>query len=104
MWLMLQQPEPMDLVIGTGVAHSVADFCELAFHRVGLKGSECVTVDPALIRPGDAPLRLANPALARTRLGWTPEVDFQRLVEMMVDYEMGMADGRWRMGAERPPA
>jgi GDPmannose 4,6-dehydratase len=50
--------------------------------------SEYVTVDPALIRPGDAPLRLANPAFARTRLGWTPEVDFERLVAMMVDYEM----------------
>lgn len=92
MWLMLQQPEPMDVVIGTGVAHSIADFCDLAFQRVGLKANEYLTVDPALIRPGDAPLRLANPALARTRLGWTPEVDFERLVAMMVDYEMG--DGR----------
>lgn len=93
MWLMLQQPEPMDLVIGTGVAHSIADFYETAFQRVGLKGSDYVTVDPALIRPGDAPLRLANPTRARTRLGWTPEVDFERLVAMMVDYEMG--NGRW---------
>jgi GDPmannose 4,6-dehydratase len=92
MWLMLQQPEPMDLVIGTGVAHSIADFYELAFQRVGLNASDYVTVDPALIRQGDAPLRLANPALARTRLGWTPEVDFERLVEMMVDHELG--DGR----------
>jgi GDPmannose 4,6-dehydratase len=83
---------PMDLVIGTGVAHSIADFYELAFRRVGLKGSDYVTVDPALIRQGDAPLRLADPTLARTRLGWTPEVDFERLVEMMVDHEMG--DGR----------
>jgi GDPmannose 4,6-dehydratase len=89
MWLMLQQTEPMDVVIGTGVAHSIAGFCELAFQRVGLEMSEYVTVDPALIRPGDAPLRLANPAFARTRLGWTPEVDFERLVAMMVDYEMG---------------
>ena len=92
MWLMLQQPEPVDVVIGTGVAHSIADFCDLAFQRVGLKAGDFLTMDPALIRPGDAPLRLANPALARTRLGWTPEVDFERLVAMMVDYEM--ADGR----------
>jgi GDPmannose 4,6-dehydratase len=88
MWLMLQQPDALDLVIGTGEAHSISDFYELAFRRVGLEGKNHVEVDPTLIRPGDAPLRLANPARARSRLGWTPEVDFERLVAMMVDYEM----------------
>lgn len=92
MWMMLQQPDPLDLVIGTGEAHSIRDFYELAFRRAGLQGKDHVVVDPALIRPGDAPLRLANPARARSRLGWTPEVDFERLVAMMVDHEMG--DGR----------
>jgi len=99
MWLMLQQKDPQDLVIGTGEAHSVADFCEVAFRRVGLNGKDFVSVDPALIRPGDAPLRLANPARAKSRLGWTPEVDFQRLVEMLVDHEM--ADGGGQMGSTR---
>ena len=89
MWLMLQQPDPLDLVIGTGEAHSISDFYELAFRRVGLKARNHVEIDPALIRPGDAPLRLANPARARSRLGWTPEVDFERLVAMMVDAETG---------------
>jgi len=89
MWLMLQQQEPEDLVVGTGVAHSIADFCRLAFERAGLNANEHVVVDPSLVRPDDAPLRLANPARARSRLGWTPEVDFQRLVMMMVDNEMG---------------
>jgi GDPmannose 4,6-dehydratase len=88
MWLMLQQREPEDLVIGTGVAHSIADFYELAFRRVGLNGRDFVVEDPALVRPGDAPLRLANPARARALLGWTPEVDFERLVAMMVDSEI----------------
>ncbi len=92
MWMMLQQPDPLDLVIGTGEAHAISDFYELAFRRVGLNGKDHVVVDPALIRPGDAPLRLANPARARSRLGWTPEVDFERLVAMMVDHEKG--DGR----------
>lgn len=89
MWLMLQQPDPLDLVIGTGEAHAITDFYELAFRRVGLNGKDHVLVDPSLIRPGDAPLRLANPARAQARLGWTPEVDFERLVAMMVDAEMG---------------
>lgn len=89
MWLMLQQTYPEDLVLGTGEAHSITDLYELAFRRVGLDATEYVVQDPALFRAGDAPLRLANPARARSQLGWTPEVDFERLVAMMVDYEMG---------------
>jgi len=92
MWLMLQQEEASDLVIGTGVAHSVQDFCAAAFAAVGLDWrSHVVPDDAALKRPTDAPLRLADPARARRRLGWTPEVDFFGLVRMMVDAEM--ADG-----------
>jgi len=102
MWLMLRQQEPMDLVIGTGDAHSIADFYDLAFRRVGLNGKDHVVVDPSLMRAGDAPLRLANPARAWARLGWTPEVDFERLVAMMVDYEMGTSDVGSRMADERP--
>ena len=98
MWSMLQQKDPMDVVIGTGEAHSIRDFYELAFRRVGLNGKDHVVVDESLIRPGDAPLRLANPARARSRLGWTPEVDFERLVAMMVDYEIRMSDGGSRKG------
>lgn len=88
MWLMLQQAEPADFVVGTGEAHSIRDFCDVAFAHVGLDAAPHLQVDPELIRPGDAPLRLANPARARVRLGWTPEVDFQRLVAMMVDHEL----------------
>jgi GDPmannose 4,6-dehydratase len=96
MWLMMFQEEPEDLVIGTGVARSVADFCEAAFRHVGLDWLDHVRSDPSLVRRGDAPLRLANPARAKARLGWTPEVDFGRLVAMMVDYEMG--EGRRETG------
>jgi GDPmannose 4,6-dehydratase len=88
MWLMLQQTDPTDVVIGTGEAHSIREFYEAAFRRVGLDADAHVTVDPTLIRPGDPPLRLANPARARARLGWTPEVDFAGLVAMMVDHEL----------------
>ena len=88
MWLMLFQDEPEDLVIGTGEAHSVAGFCEVAFRHVGLNWRDYVVSDPAFVRPADAPLRLANPTRAKSRLGWTPEVDFERLVAMMVDAEL----------------
>jgi GDPmannose 4,6-dehydratase len=87
MWSMLQQEEPDDLVIGTGVAHSVADLCFEAFAVVGRDWQEHVVTDPELLRPGEAPLRLANPARARRRLGWAPEVDFRGLVAMMVQAE-----------------
>jgi GDPmannose 4,6-dehydratase len=93
MWLMLQQSEPDDLVIGTGVAHSVAEFCEAAFGVVGLSWTDHVVSDPALFRPSDPPLRLADPARARVRLGWTPEVDFHGLVAMMVDAELKADSG-----------
>jgi GDPmannose 4,6-dehydratase len=92
MWLMMFQDEPEDLVIGTGVAHSVAEFCDVAFRRAGLDWREHVDSDPSLFRPSDAPLRQANPARAKSRLGWTPEVDFQRLVEIMVDHELQELD------------
>jgi GDPmannose 4,6-dehydratase len=91
MWLMMFLDEPEDLVIGTGIAHSVAEFCEVAFRRVGLDWRNHVVSDPSLFRPADAPLRLANPARAKSRLGWTPEVSFEQLVAMMVDHELQAA-------------
>jgi GDPmannose 4,6-dehydratase len=88
MWMMLQADAPMDLVIGTGVAHSVQEFCEAAFTLAGLDWRAHVVVDESLRRPGDVPLRLSDPTKARQHLGWTPEVDFNGLVEMMVHAEL----------------
>jgi GDPmannose 4,6-dehydratase len=70
----------------------VAEFCDAAFRRVGLNWKDHVRVDQSLLRRADAPLRLANPARAKARLRWTPEVDFERLVAMMVDHEMQQSD------------
>jgi GDPmannose 4,6-dehydratase len=94
MWLMMFQEEPEDLVIGTGEAHSVADFCDAAFRHVDLDWRQHVTVNASLVRRADPPLRLANPARARSKLGWTPEVNFERLVAMMVEHEMGEKSAR----------
>ncbi|MAG35826.1 MAG: GDP-mannose 4,6-dehydratase [Dehalococcoidia bacterium] len=86
MWLMLQQDRPDDYVIATGETHSVAEFAELAFRHVGIEDwRQYVTVDPALLRPADVDLLVGNPAKARRRLDWRPEVTFEGLVKLMVE-------------------
>jgi GDPmannose 4,6-dehydratase len=84
MWLMLQRDDPDDFVIGTGVAHSVGDFVDAAFACVGLKREDHVRIDPELARPADIEEVVADPAKARTELGWEARVSFDELVEMMV--------------------
>lgn len=88
MWMMLQQSEPEDFVIATGVKHSVRDLVELAFRRVGLDWQQYVTVDPALLRPADVNTLCGDSSFARAKLGWQPRVSFAQLVEMMVDADM----------------
>jgi len=88
MWLMLQQDQPDDYVIATGVAHSVRDLVEVAFGRAGLDWREHVRVDPALIRPAEVDHLIGNAAKAQRVLGWKPTVDFKGLIEMMVDADL----------------
>ncbi len=88
MWRMLQQPEPDDYVIGTGVQHSVRDCCEIAFAHVGLDWSKHVVHDAALDRPAEVETLLADPTKARAKLGWCPTVDFEGLIRMMVDADL----------------
>jgi GDPmannose 4,6-dehydratase len=85
MWRMLQRPEPRDYVVGTGQGHSVRQLVETAFARVGLDWTQYVVSDPAFVRPAEVDKLLADPRRAKAELGWTPTVDFRRLVEMMVD-------------------
>jgi GDPmannose 4,6-dehydratase len=88
MWRMLQQNEPHDFVIGTGVTHSVRDFCELAFQRVGLDYRDYVVQDARFMRPADVDLLVADPARARQDLGWQPNLDLEGLIAMMVDADL----------------
>jgi GDPmannose 4,6-dehydratase len=88
MWLMLQQEVPDDFVIATGETHTVREFCEIAFARVGLDYSDHVVVDQKFVRPAEVDLLLGDPAKAKSRLGWEPKVSFRELVEMMVDGDM----------------
>jgi GDPmannose 4,6-dehydratase len=89
MWLMLQQDEPQDYVLGTGVTHSVREFCEIAFSYVGLDYQDFVVQDPRFYRPAEVDLLVADPSKARQELDWSPKVNFLELIQMMVDADLG---------------
>ncbi|MDO9540919.1 MAG: GDP-mannose 4,6-dehydratase [Kiritimatiellia bacterium] len=88
MWMMLQQPQPDDYVIATGIAHSVRDFIERAFARVKMDWKSYVVQDPRYIRPAEVDHLLGDSSKARRVLGWKPSVDFGELVDMMVDADL----------------
>jgi GDPmannose 4,6-dehydratase len=96
MHLMLQAPEPEDYVVGTGETHSVRELVELAFTAVDLDWRQYVRTDPRFVRPAEVDMLKADPTKARERLGWKPTVDFQELVQMMVqaDLEQLRANGQ----------
>jgi len=88
MWLMLQQDEPDDYVVASGIAHSVRDLVEAAFGHAGLEWQKHVRTDPRLLRPAEVDHLIGDAAKARRVLGWTPEVDFRALVAKMVDADL----------------
>ncbi len=88
MWLMLQRDEPGTYVVSTNETHSVREFCELAFDRVGLDWEKHVVIDEAFFRPAEVELLVGDSSLAREDLGWKTKVSFQGLVNMMVDADM----------------
>ena len=106
MWLMLQQDEPDDLVIATGVTHSVREFVELAFGEVGIMiewqgegvdevgmdaatGDVLIKVDPRYYRPTEVEILRGDPSKAKEKLGWEAKVGLRELVKMMVEGDMG---------------
>jgi len=93
MWLMLQQEKPDDFVIGSDETHSVRDFCEIAFARVGLDYKDHVTINPEFYRPAEVDILLADSSKARYELGWKPEYSFEDLVNEMVDHDMESLNG-----------
>jgi GDPmannose 4,6-dehydratase len=88
MWLMLQQDEPDDYVIATGVTHTVKRLVEVAFAHAGLDWQQYVKIDQRFIRPAEVDLLIGDPAKAKKTLGWEPTVDFEALVRMMVDTDI----------------
>jgi GDPmannose 4,6-dehydratase len=87
LWRMAQEATPGDYVLGTGRTHSVRDLCEMAFSVVGLDYRDHVVSDPELFRPADPPLMVADPRLARERLGWVATRSLRSVVEEMVRHD-----------------
>ena len=94
MWLMLQQPKPDDYVVATGETHTVKRLVELAFQAAGLNWEKHVVCDPALVRPAEVDLLIGDPAKAKQKLGWVPEVSFEQLVERMVKADLARLQGQ----------
>lgn len=108
MWLMMQQEKPDDYVIATGETHSVREFVEKAFARVGLQiswegsgadeigktqhGDVVVRIDPKYYRPTEVDLLLGSAAKAEKAFGWKPKIAFEQLVNEMVDEDVKLLD------------
>ncbi len=97
MWLMLQQDVADDYVISTDETHEIREFLDLAFGAVGISDwAHLVTTDQRFMRPAEVDLLIGDSTKARTKLGWSPRVDFPTLVSMMV--ESDLADQKLRTG------
>jgi GDPmannose 4,6-dehydratase len=88
---MLQQDEPDDYVISTDETHSVREFCEKVFGRLGLDYRDFVEIDARYFRPAEVDLLLGCSTKARHKLGWKPRVSFDELVGLMVESDMELA-------------
>tara|TARA_R110002110_G_scaffold372023_1_gene582067 strand:- start:36 stop:1010 length:975 start_codon:yes stop_codon:yes gene_type:complete len=90
MWLMLQQDRPDDYVIATGQSHTVREFLECVFKHAGLDYRDYVKIDARYLRPHEVPFLLGDGSKAKTKLKWTPRINFQELAEMMynADYKL----------------
>lgn len=104
-WRMLQQDEPSDFVIGTGVHHSVRDCVNYAFAHVGLDPADFIKTDPRFMRPAEVDTLLADPTKAREQLGWQAETSFEHLMQIMVDADLerqeSLTERRRGRGASR---
>ena len=82
---MLQQDDPQDFVIATGVAHAVSRCLEIAFDQAGVSVDDHVEFDEALVRPAEVDHLIGDPGKARRIFGWEPETSFEQLIRLMVD-------------------
>ena len=87
-WLMLQQHEPEDYILASGVGHTVAELVTAAFAHVSLDAHAYVRVDEGLVREAERVPRVGDPSRARERLGWVPELSFEQLIARMVDADL----------------
>ena len=88
MWMMLQQDEPDDYVIATGVTTSVREMCRVAFEAVDLNMDDYLVIDPSLFRPAEVDVLLGDPSKARAKLGWEPKVTWQEMIREMIEADL----------------
>ena len=91
MWKILQHDKPDEFVLATGEMHSVKEFLEAAFSRVGLDWQKYVECDKRYLRPTEVDQLLGDASKAKRELGWEPKVKFRELVDMMVDADLELA-------------
>lgn len=100
MWMMLQQESPDDFVIGTGEAHTVREFVQLAFAYADLDWREFVEVDPRYFRPAEVDYLCADATKARGALNWEPTITFEDLVRVMVEADISEIESLFKGGRE----
>jgi GDPmannose 4,6-dehydratase len=91
MWMMLQAPRPGDYVISTGESHSVREFLDLAGEYSGLDWTRHVETDPRYFRPSEVDHLRGDSSKALSELGWRPKMDFPKLVRLMVEHDLDLA-------------
>jgi len=91
MWLMIQQDKPDDFVIATGETHSVREFLERVFQKLDLDIDKHVAIDSRYFRPTEVDVLLGDSAKARKKLGWSPKVSFEQLIDMMIASDLEIA-------------
>jgi GDPmannose 4,6-dehydratase len=91
MWMMLQQEKPDDFVIATGETHSVREFAEIVFTKLGLDYHKYVMVDHRYFRPTEVDVLLGDSAKAKKILGWQPKISFENLIDMMIAADLELA-------------
>ena len=94
MWLMLQQDRPDDYILATNETHSVREFVEVAFERVGLDWKEFVKHDQRYERPAEVDLLIGDATKAKKLLNWEPQVRFEELVRIMVDADLALIEAQ----------
>ena len=94
MWRMLQADKPDDYVLATNETHTVKEFVVEAFRHVGLEWEKFVKYDARYERPAEVDLLIGDPAKAKRDLGWEPKVRFKELVQIMVDADLEMLEGK----------
>jgi GDPmannose 4,6-dehydratase len=92
-WLMLQQDDPEDYILASGVPHTVAEFARTAFACVDLEAERYLRVDPALVRSPESTVSVGDPGKAHARLGWESQLSFDELVERMVRADLRSLEG-----------